>query len=955
MSLIATALEEEVKEKLRNHGIVIWLDKDSHYTAYVDTLAQRHAQGTFFAPVIPFRGSYLEMIFALEPYGNGETPDRLLIHMPGHTEDSIRQTPILEFYRAGFRFRKALDTLIREAATGHLSPTQIEGYLSHSADFTAAEQWLKTAIAQPQDDLTHYLEGLNLEWLVDGLLNDSENPDRTLKAKCENDLPKLTDHLYRHTGIDPAFFTFYLNHPADSFNAITDTFTAWLMCVEYVHDLTRLPYLPELQPLKSLSAPLLKTCDRLLNYLRQRHPDIYAEKAAIVEARLEPELNDIQPEDLGKIDTFQREETAVLGGALQALQSEHWHKALEWAQSRLQSDSFWLNRDQVRRLEWTIIRDAAILGSTLERVGQCLKTAHTLRDALEIYTHLGYECDRAHRRFEQQRSKLLEPTLPHFGKLLETANHLRHLYRTWADELTQAFAHICEQEGFLPDSDLQQRSLYEQVIHPLIQNNSPSQSNAKIAYFLIDAFRYEMATELIPELEGAGTTVTLKARYAELPTITAVGMNVLAPVSKLGRLFLASGEGFKGFKTGEYTVRIPGDRVRAMRERSTDQGGRSRVQGLSLSEVCASPTTKLKKACADANLIVVHSTEIDDAGEANVGLVTFERWLQQIKAAWSHLKAIGINEFIITADHGFLLQDPTTQVIPYGNKRDPSRRHIFSTEPRSETGSSTVSLSSLNYEGQAGYLLFRQDTAVFATGNPGASFVHGGNSLQERVIPVLAISHRHPSTLKLVKYLIDAEAKPELLGFNRIQVRVKPAPVAQGVLSFTGTKLINLSLRVPDRPDIEISLKDAPGATINNQQIRVEPDKDWIEILFDLKGAQDERVRIEVYHPDIVEDVDPAYPTDYFSVSGSLKTEKEPIKVAISTDWQDSFTDDGVRKVFLHLQQHGSITEAELNQMLGSPRQVRRFSVNFEEYLKQVPFLVKIETVGSGKRYVKHQ
>lgn len=44
MSLIATALEEEIKEKLRNHGIVIWLDKDSHYTAYVDTLAQRHAQ-----------------------------------------------------------------------------------------------------------------------------------------------------------------------------------------------------------------------------------------------------------------------------------------------------------------------------------------------------------------------------------------------------------------------------------------------------------------------------------------------------------------------------------------------------------------------------------------------------------------------------------------------------------------------------------------------------------------------------------------------------------------------------------------------------------------------------------------------------------------------------------------------------------------------------------------------
>jgi hypothetical protein len=304
---------------------------------------------------------------------------------------------------------------------------------------------------------------------------------------------------------------------------------------------------------------------------------------------------------------------------------------------------------------------------------------------------------------------------------------------------------------------------------------------------------------------------------------------------------------------------------------------------------------------------------------------------------------------VITADHGFLLQDATTQIIPYGSKRDPSRRHILVTEPRSESGTSTVSLSSLNYEGQSGYLLFRQDTAVFATGNPGASFVHGGNSLQERVIPVLTISHRHSSNLKLVQYLIETES--EQTGVNCLKVRVKPAPVAQSVLSFTGTQRITLSLRVPDRPDIEVSLKDAPGATLNNQQIRVEPDKDWIRILFDLKGDRDERVRIEVYHPDAVEDVASAFPLDYFTVSGARSGAVEKT----SSDWQDSFADAGIRQVFLHLQQHGSITEPELNQMLGSPRQVRRFALNFEEYLKQVPFLVRIETVSSGKRYVKHQ
>lgn len=98
---ISTALESDVSRELRQQNLVIWLDKDSHYTAFVDQLAARHAQGDFFAPVVSFRGSYLEMMLALETHGNNETPDLLLIHLPGHIEDTVRKTPLLELYRAG--------------------------------------------------------------------------------------------------------------------------------------------------------------------------------------------------------------------------------------------------------------------------------------------------------------------------------------------------------------------------------------------------------------------------------------------------------------------------------------------------------------------------------------------------------------------------------------------------------------------------------------------------------------------------------------------------------------------------------------------------------------------------------------------------------------------------------------------------------------------------------------
>jgi len=945
LGLITSVLEEEVKQELRQRGTVVWLDKDGHYIHYVDQLVDRHAKGEFFAPVVAFRGSYLEMLLELESYGNGLDQKPLLIHMPGHTEDTVRKTPLLELYRIGYRYRRALDTLIREACTGRISPTNLEAYLGNEVtDLSAAETWLQQTTSEPQNDLADHLQSLSLEWILDGILG--ADPVLRPKFSDEASLLILKQHLHRHTGISDAFLQLFHGSTVLSFQDFAEAFAAWLMCIEYVNDLTRLPHLDDLKPLKKLSSVLQKTCSQLVHHLRDRYPDTYASMAAIVESRLEQELEAISPEDLGKIDTFQREETAVLEAAVQALLDADWTKALSWAQTRTTTPSFWIERDRTRRLEWLLIYDAATLGCAIEQVDRSLQACHTLREALDAYTQSGYQVDRAHRQFEQQRLKLLEPTLSHYGSLQEIGDHLQRQYRIWADQLAQDFATICEVDGFLPEADLQQRMLYEQVVHPI------TQTSRKIAYFLIDAFRYEMATELLSEFSGAGTTSVLKGRYAELPSITAVGMNALAPVSKAGRLVLTS-DGFKGFKTGEYTVRSPDDRFRAMNEKSVVGGKRSR--SLKLSEVCSRTTESLKKGgLADVNLVVVHSKEIDDAGEANVGLATFETWLRQLKTAWSHLKSLGFTEFVFTADHGFLLQDQTTQSHPYGSKRDPSRRHVLMSEPRSEAGSTTVPLSALQYEGQEGYLLFRRDTAVFKTGNQGATFVHGGNSLQERVIPVLSVSHRHASETVKLKYLVEVKAEKELLGFSRLQLRVKPAPGVQ--LTFIGARTIGLSLRVVDRPDIQLTIKDAPGLEIKNQVLQVPVESNWSEVLFSLKGQQGERVSIEVYHPEGIEEVEPSLTVELFDVSGTLPTIADSTKAVpqgADTEWHERFDDEGVGRVFLHLQQHGSITEAELTQMLGSARRVRRFSMDFETHLQKVPFSVKIETTASGKRYVK--
>jgi hypothetical protein len=971
MNLIANYLEDEIKRELRQRSLIIWLDKDGHYTEFVDTLIQRYQQGDFFAPVVAFRGSYLDMLFALEPYGNGEDADRILIHMPGHTEETIRQTPILELYFAGTRFRKALPALIREATTGLLTPNQIETYLSQpSLNLSAAEQWLTQSRQQqaPQTPtgtaIAQYLSSLSLEWILEGLLD--LRPE--FKARVQTiHLPDLAEHLHRHTGLSDDFRQFYLgpNHSLTRLSDLGEAFAAWLLCVEYVHDLSCPPHVSALQPLRQLSAPLRSTCQRLIQHLRQKHPDTYEPLALSTEGHLDCEISQITPEDLGTIDTFRWEENTILNSALRSLANSHWHQVLAVSQPRSETPSFWLSRDPVRALEWSLIHRAAQFGTILRAESELLRTSATLSEALTAYTQTGYRVDQAHRGFEQQRAKLLESSLPHFSDLLAAADVLRSEYRAWADTLTDRFCQLCDEQGFLPESNLQQRSLFDQVIYPLTQTLG-GQSPTPVAYFLIDAFRYEMAAELKPELEGNGIQVHLDARYAELPTITAVGMNLLAPVNQGGKLSLSGKDNqFGGFKAGEYTVKDPKTRERAMGDRSV---GKHSTVMLTLDEVGGFDNKMLTKKCDKAKLIIIHSKEIDDAGEANVGPLTFEELLKQIKSACNRLRSIGINELVLTADHGFLLQEETFTSTDFGTVRTPERRYAFFTHPERTEQTIPVSLEELGYEGRSGYLIFRRDTQTFNIGRKGAKFVHGGNSLQERVIPVLSISSRQPMTANLVHYRIDLETKANLFDMQRVEVRIRPVETAQGVLDFTNPKTkIAISLRVPDRPDIQVKIKHVTAADLNNQQsilnqqVILAPQKDWAEILFDLTGPRDERIQLEVYHPDALENVEAALSKTFFQVSGtpppkegseSLSPPIEPSSLT-STNWSENLEDEGIRRVFLHLEIYGAISETELVQMLGNARKVRQFAMSFEAYLQNVPFSVRIEANASGKRYVK--
>ena len=945
---VSDALERELRGELSRNGIVVWLDKDSSYTGFADRLAARRAAGEFPAPVTTFRGSFLDLLFQLESYGNGLDRQQLLVHMPGFNEESIRDTPVLELYEAGVRFRKALDTLVRETATARVTPAEIEHFLSNSPTLERADAWLEAAVSQSAVGLAVVLDELGPRLLTEAL--GREDSPLASRIKSDEELGVLRAYLHKLTGLDDEWIARDRGDAGEPplarrLASLLDATGAWLLSLEYVHDLRRPPHLALLQPLRDVGAPLVKRGSAMLDELRRDYPDAYAKRADQTEALLAEELAAMSPDDLGRIDTFREEENRVLAGAVEALRAEQWQKARAWCEARVGERSFWLKHAPHHRFAWALVAEAAALGETLAQHTRPLAKARGLEEVAQRYTAGAFEVDLAHRRFEQKRFALLEPRLPHFGALQEVVTALRVAHRAWADELARDFTTVCKDTSFLPPTSLQQRTLFDDVVQPLVA------AGEKTALFVIDAFRYEMATELLEELSTGGAVVDLKARFAELPTITSVGMNALAPVTKQGGRLGVAGT-FEGFRSGEFTVRTPDDRARAMGNRTS---GKPALK-LTLTEVCEANTGALTKQLKPHGLVIIHSKELDDAGEANVGLPTFELTLQHLKSAWRHLQLAGVKNFVFTADHGFLIQDETTQLKRFGTKRSVQRRHIVDDIPRPDAGVVAVSMASLGYDGISGYLVLRDDTHVFDNGTLGATFVHGGNSLQERLIPVLVVTKKRTEMAGLTAYCVETKAMTSALGLHRLGVRVTPKPGVNTALDFAAARHLELALTAIERDAVRVVLKEAGGeGKLVGGRVRVPIGEAWTEVFFGLEGPIDERVRVRVSSAEADENVAAAEPETWFAVVGSsLRAGSAPEPRAQSAgDWPDAIEDAGVRAVFVHLARHGVIEEGEVTAMLGSPKLFRQFSKRFDEYHEKLPFRVRVEPSESGKRYVR--
>ena len=226
-----------------------------------------------------------------------------------------------------------------------------------------------------------------------------------------------------------------------------------------------------------------RRCASLARRLRSAHADAYAALADRVESELGLTAAAIPAEALGSIDTFRFEERALLAHCARLIATGKHREALQLVTEREQS--FWLDRDVGRKAQWEAVRRMAELGSVVAEVRyrgrQGRRRAARLDRRLRVRRTAGTASTRP-----SAASRAGSPSSTRSPTSVRSAWSGAPT-RTPATRMAEGFAQALAKAGWTVPGALHQTHVYSDIV---------AARPKPVAYFLVDAMRFEMGVEL---------------------------------------------------------------------------------------------------------------------------------------------------------------------------------------------------------------------------------------------------------------------------------------------------------------------------------------------------------------------------------------------------------------------------------------------------------------------------
>ena len=586
----------------------------------------------------------------------------------------------------------------------------------------------------PEFDTVNALEGGTTWPLLETLL-EAKSPSEICTAflsPTKKQLDSLTSET-GWTGEAEDFFTKTLGLALDvqnlDYRASADAVWRYLLFSEFVFDLPcRLPevYADIPRAEEQYKDFVYTVCANLRT--RSDTKDAYIEAAEAIEKdlRLPERMKDA--DDLGRIETFPFENITAFRWFIDAL----GEKDIERAEKILETNkkSIWLESGAEHQSAWTLARNA------LELITECSKMKQHLTDQapengfdfIDAYCSVFYYADSLYLRYSQTLAYFVKDDF--FGIFFEPISALvQKVYTELAGMLNERCIAFVQKEGWPVPGTARQSEIFNTFIAPLLGRNE------KVAFFMIDALRFDLAQEIAQKLDSS-VDCTVDFACAQLPTKTEVGMGALLPEAHKkqqvhcndGRIdvFLDSNDVSTPQKREQYFRSIYGDRCYCCK----------------LDELLA--FTKRKKLKENVQLLVVRSREIDLAGENAAGILeqTLPGLIRQLLKGIYKAGQLGIETVVVAADHG-LIRLPGFSAgyntkYPAGDWAVSKERFLLGT---GEKTSDTVSF----HPGEVGIPCREEQYVIPKTLSSfvsGSRYFHGGISLQEAVVPVLTVNYK---------------------------------------------------------------------------------------------------------------------------------------------------------------------------------------------------------------------
>ncbi|WP_153114804.1 PglZ domain-containing protein [Rhodocyclus tenuis] len=546
------------------------------------------------------------------------------------------------------------------------------------------------------------------------LLVPSAAQQAALKAN-EGWVSEIRDLLKNSLGL-------VLKTKGKTWSSIADELWRFVLFSEFVFDLPDpLPNaLADVPKAERVAKPLVEDlCERLRN--DRRTQSTYIDRAEEIEKDLNLIGHCGHWADLGDRDTFPFEERTFLTRAIEALLRDDLERVRHILERH--ERSVWTGKGE-SRAQWDLIRSAVgLLQSCDDLERQLSDHARNLDNLLAFYIGSLREADRLHREFEQAVSDYDWQDVP--GVMMPVKGRVRRQYGKLVEKVQLIFTRHVEQTGWPLAGQLANADVFDRIVAPKLQKNGH-----KVAFFMIDALRYELGVALERQLAEEGQ-VDVQAALAQLPSITAVGMASLLPGA--GQLLKLRKDGLGMVPVlGDQVVDTVAQRMDVLKKRYGQRFQEGRLEDFVRNRFDVLP---------DTDLLVLRSVEIDSYFENHPDTAPAEitNALKRIRLSINKLKDKGFNEVVIATDHGFFMNTHAGAgdvcAKPQGNWMTVHDRCALG-DGSADGHHLVVSAEKMGIRGDFPKFAAPQTLAAYRNG---LLYYHGGASLQECVVPVISM------------------------------------------------------------------------------------------------------------------------------------------------------------------------------------------------------------------------